>query len=382
MSVGLNRELRERERRLQAILDNVPAAVYMKDLNGRYLLINRRFEEALGLTNASVAGKTDYDLFPAAQAEAFRANDRKVLETRGGMEFEEVAGQGGRTRFYTSLKFPLLDSDRMPYAVCGVSTDVTEQHKAGQEMRALRAKVWHADRVARVGALSASLAHELNQPLAAVLSNAQAALRFLDGGKPDLREIRDILEDIVRDDKRAATVIGSLRTMVRRQDTERIRIDLPETAREMLDMLHGELVARQVETTTESEAGCVAFADKGQIQQVILNLVMNAVEAMAERPAGGRRLHLSVTRPGGDVVRIVVRDSGTGIPADEIAGVFDAFRSMKPQGMGMGLAVCRSIIESHGGSIWLEPNADRGVSACITLPLAADQPPMRADARR
>jgi PAS domain S-box-containing protein len=369
MSLGLTRELRERERRLQAMIDNVPTVVYMKDLHGRYLLINRQFEALLNLTNASVVGKTDLDLFPAAQAAAHRANDRRVIETGHALEFEEVVDLNGRAHTFISLKFPLLDVDGLPYAICGASTDISSQRESQEEMRAMRANAWHADRVARVGALSASLAHELNQPLAAVLSNAQAALRFLDSGKADLQEIRQILEDIVRDDKRAATVISSLRAMVRRQESRRERVDLSEITREMLDILHGELLVRQVETTTDLEGGCVALADKGQIQQVVLNLVMNAVEAMNGRPAGERRLHISVCRTDKGVGQIVVRDSGEGIPKDEMDKVFDAFRSTKPQGTGLGLAVCRSIAESHGGSIWLEANDDRGVSACLTLPL-------------
>ena len=369
MSLGLTRELRERERRLQAILDNVPAVVYMKDLDGRYLLVNRQFEEVIRQSNASVIGKTAFDLLPAAQAEVHLANDRRVLQTRRALEFEETADLNGQARTYVSLKFPLLDSDGLPYALCGVSTDVTELRRARREAHLLQQRIWHADRVARVGALSASLAHELNQPLAAMLSNAQAALRFIDGGKPDLRELREIFEDIVRDDKRAATVISGLRTMVRRQDTERLRVDLSEAVREMLDLLHGELLGRQVETTTEFETDCMAHADRGQVQQVVLNLVMNAVEALGEQATGERHLHLSVTRPGGGVARIAVRDSGCGIPRDEIDKVFDAFRSTKPQGMGMGLSVCRSIVEAHGGSIWIEANAGRGVTAIFTLPL-------------
>lgn len=369
MSLGLTRELRERERRLQAIIDNVASVVYVKDLHGRYLLINRPFEALLKLSNASIVGKTDLDLFPQAQAEANRANDRKVIATGRALEFEEVVNFDGRAHTFSSIKFPLLDADGLPYAICGASTDISGQRESQKEMRAMRENVWHADRVARVGALSASLAHELNQPLAAVLSNAQAALRFLDSGKADLQEIRAILEDIARDDKRAAAVISSLRAMVRRQERGREHLDLSDIIREMLDILHGELLAGQVETTTNLQGGCVVLADKGQIQQVVLNLVMNAVEAMAGRPTDERRLHISVSRTDKDVAQIVVRDSGEGVAKDEMDKVFDAFRSTKPQGTGMGLAVCRSIVESHGGSIWLESNDDLGVSALLTLPL-------------
>ncbi len=368
MSLGLTQELRERERRRQAILDNVPAVVFMKDLEGRYLLVNRHFEALYRQPGSTIVGRTARDILPAAQAETLLATDRKVLETRRGVEFEDVYDVDGGARTFVSLKFPLLDSDDQPYAICGVSTDVTELRKAEREARSLQQRIWHTDRVARAGALSASIAHELNQPLAAVLSNAQAALRFLDSGKADPREIHEILEDIVRDDKRAAAVISSLRAMVRRQETVRLRVDLSNAVKELLGMLHGELLERQVELSTELAEGCMAMADKGQVQQVVLNLVTNALDAMNGQPPGERRLRISVAREGGNA-RITVRDSGAGVPAEDIGKVFDAFRSTKPQGMGIGLSVCRSIVESHGGSIWMEPNADRGVSVCVTLPL-------------
>lgn len=370
MSFALTRELRERERRMQAILDNVPAVVFMKDLAGRYLMVNRQFEKLYGRPNASIVGKTAREVFPLAQAEALLAGDRKVLETRRSIEFENVADIGGEPRNYIALKFPLLDDDGQPYAICGVATDVTELRKSEREGRALQQRVWHMDRVARAGALSASLAHELNQPLAAVLSNAQAALRFIDGGRADPAEIRQILEDIVRDDKRAATVISNLRAMMRHQEAVRHRVDLADAVREMLEMLRGELLEQRVETVTAFVEGCVALADRGQVQQVVLNLVMNALDAMGEQPAGERRLRLEVAREG-DKARVAVRDSGAGIAPQDIGRVFDAFQSTKPQGMGIGLSLCRSIVEAHGGSIWLEANADRGVTAFFTLPLAA-----------
>jgi len=201
-----------------------------------------------------------------------------------------------------------------------------------------------------------------------VLSNAQAALRFIDSGKADPREIRQILEDIVRDDKRAATVISSLRAMLRHEETVRARVDLSDAVREMLEMLRAELLEHRVEAATAFEDGCVAMADRSQIQQVVLNLVMNALDAMGGQPAGERRMQVEVVREGAKA-RITVRDSGAGIPAEDIGRVFEPFRSTKPQGMGIGLSLCRSIVEAHGGSIWIEANADCGVTACFTLPL-------------
>jgi PAS domain S-box-containing protein len=368
MGLGLTHELREREQRQQAILDNVPAVVFVRDLEGRYLLVNRHFERVYRQPASKIVGRTAHDIFPAALAEIGLASDRKVLETRRDQESEDVIDVYGEARTFVSLRFALLDADKQPYAICGVSTDVTELRKAERDAHSLQRRIWHADRVARAGALSASIAHELNQPLAAVLSNAQAALRFIDSGEADPREIRDILADIVRDDKRAASVIGSMRAMVRRQETPRLRIDLSDALKELLDMLHSELLERQVETATELAQGCVALADKGQLQQVVLNLVMNALDAMSDQPPGERRLRISIARENSNA-RITVRDSGVGVPEEDIVKVFDAFHSTKPQGMGIGLSVCRSIVESHGGSIWMERNADRGVSVHVTLPL-------------
>lgn len=223
MNQGLIQELRESELQVRAVLDNVPAVIYLKDMEGRYLFINRHYEDLFHVTNAAMAGKTDYHLFPTAQADAVRENDRLVLQSQASLKFQESAERNGEVRSYASLKFPLLHGDGTPYGTGGVSTDITAQRKADEEMRRLRRQVWHADRVARTGALTASLAHELNQPLAAILSNAQAGLRFLARGNSDIEEVRGILEDIVRDDKRAAAVISGLRAMVRRPGVVRRR---------------------------------------------------------------------------------------------------------------------------------------------------------------
>ena len=369
MSFQLVSERRESAQRMQAVLDNVPAAVYLKDAAGRYLLVNRTCEKVLGVRANDVAGKTDLDLFPASQADAFRANDRQVLESRAPREFEEVVSRDGEVRTYRSVKFPLLDADGVPYAVCGVSTDVTEARRTEQEMRRLRGELWHADRVAHTGALSVSLAHELNQPLAAMLSNAQAALRLLSAARPDLGEIREILEDIAGDDRRASGVIASLRALVKQQTSERAIVDVAEAVSEVLQLLRGELRERRVEAITDLEPGCAIIADKVQIQQVVLNLVMNALDAMSGETAPDRSLHIRCSRSGA-TARVAVKDSGRGLAPGEVEAVFDAFRTSKPQGMGIGLSICRSIAEAHGGTLNLEPNEGRGVTAVFTLPLA------------
>jgi two-component system sensor kinase FixL len=374
MSLGLARELREGESRLQSVLDHVPAAVYLKDLQGRYLLINREFEQLYGMTNATVAGKADSDLFPAAQAAVLRTNDRRVVQSREPLELEETVDNNGEDRIRYSLKFPLFYPDGTPYAVCGVSTDITERRRAESELQQHRSTLAHVARVFILGELSASLAHELNQPLTAILSNAQAGLRFLDQDKLDLQEIREILQDIARDDKRASAVISGMRALARRQETERERIDLAEVLQQVRDLLHSELVVRGVQIEMDLEPGCAVSADRAQIQQVVLNLIMNAVEAMEGQPADQHHLQLSLSRVAEGKVQMAVRDSGKGIPVEGLAKVFDPFWTTKPQGMGLGLGICRSIIESHGGKIWVERNVAHGVTLYVKLPgLAQDE---------
>lgn len=250
-----------------------------------------------------------------------------------------------------------------------VFAQAVARSRAEHETRGLRSQLWHSDRVARIGALTGSIAHELNQPLMAILNNAQAGLRFLSGSDPDIEEIREILEDIVRDDKRAGAVIRGLRTMVRRQEPERSTIQLAATIGEVLELLYSEFLMHQVEVKKHFETACAVLADKTQIQQVMLNLVMNAIEAMRQLPANQRLLRLTVSRSDSQVVRVAVRDCGVGISGEKLAHAFDAFWSTKDKGMGLGLAVSRSIVEAHGGRIWAEANDDQGVTFFFEMPL-------------
>lgn len=369
MSLGLTRTLRDHERRMQAVLNHVPAVVYMKDLQGRYLLVNQQYEALFHVSNAYTTGKTDFELLSREQAETFHANDVKVATSRLAGEFEEIFRLDGHPHTFLSLKFPLLGQDGMPYAVCSISTDITESRHKDEEMRLLRRQIWHADRVTHTGAITASLAHELSQPLAAILSNAQAGLRFLDRDNPDLEELQALLQDIVRDDKRAGAVINGLRSMLKQQESPRENIDLSQCAEEVLELLHSEFITRGIEVERKLSPGCMLLADKAQIQQVILNLIMNAFDAMAEPTANRLNLEISVALENENKARFSVRDNGIGIPPEMLDRVFDGFFTTKTHGMGIGLAVCRSIVESHGGTIWVEKNVDQGVTFHFTLPI-------------
>lgn len=369
MNQGLTHDARELEQRMQAVLDNMPAVVYLKDLHGRYLLVNRQFGETFNYGNPGIQGKSDYDFFSREQADRLRANDRRVMHDRSPVKFEEAIDVAGETRQYLTCKFPVLSHDGTLIAVGGTSMDVTEARKLESERDTLREQVLHADRVARVSALSTSLAHELSQPLTAMLSNAQAGLRFLEKGAPAVDEFRDILQDIVRDDERAIGIIRGLRAMLRQKNNARERIDLADVVTESLDLIHDEILRRGVHCERDLQPGCPILADRVQIQQVLLNLVMNALDALDTQSAEQRRLRVSVVSDGDGQTRVAVRDSGAGLPPNQTEQIFESFYSTKSKGLGMGLALCRSIIESHGGRIWANDNADRGATVQFILPM-------------
>ncbi|MCO6412218.1 MAG: PAS domain-containing protein [Thiogranum sp.] len=373
MNQSLLHALHETERQMQAMLDNVPAVVYLKDLQGRYLLVNRQFRERFHIGDAAVTGKSDYDLFPAAQAETLRFNDSRVLQECRPAQFDESVDVDGETRHFLTIKFPVLTPEGMPQALGGASTDVTHARQLAREMDALREQVLHADRVARVSALSTSLAHELSQPLTAMLSNAQAGLRFMEQGGDALDECRDILQDIVRDDERAIAIIGGLRAMLRQKGAAREPIALADAVTEALDLMRDETLRRGVHCECRLDDDSKVFADKVQIEQVMLNLVMNALDALDGSPAGQRHLLVSVATDGDGQARVAVRDSGPGLPPNQHDRIFDSFYSTKSQGLGMGLALCRSIIESHGGRIWASDNADQGATVQFVLPIVAER---------
>jgi PAS domain S-box-containing protein len=369
MNRALNAESRMAHQYMRALIDHVPALVYVKDAQGRYLLVNRRFEETFRVSGRSLAGRSDEALVKESNAEGLRANDRQVLDTGRAVEFEDAFEMGNEARTFSTLKFPILDPEGKPCAICGISTDISAERGLEREVGTLRTQVWHADRVARLNTLGSSLAHELRQPLAAILANAEAGLRLLARDPPDLDESKAILRDIVRDNGRAIAIIDGLRDMLRYGAAGRRPVRLADVVQEALDYTQGEMRRRGVACERSLDASCVVLVDKVQIGQVVLNLVMNALDAMEDRPPGQKELFVSVARDREGQAEVKVRDSGTGLPAGDPEGIFESFFSTKTRGLGMGLPLSRSIIESHGGRIWATNNADRGATVQFVLPL-------------
>lgn len=229
-----------------------------------------------------------------------------------------------------------------------------------------------ASRIAALGVLAASLAHELNQPLAAILTNAQAAQRFLAVESPDLEEVREILLDISENDRRAVEILHGLRALAQREPAEMVPLDLNQVVRAAADLADGAAHRRDVRLVLELEDDLPEiWGGAAQLRQALTNLVMNGLEAMEAGP-GDRELLLRTRRVDGGSVEVAVRDTGTGIPEDQLSELFRAFHTTKSAGTGIGLWIARSFVQAHGGRLWAANNPERGATFFVTLPSTSE----------
>jgi signal transduction histidine kinase len=227
----------------------------------------------------------------------------------------------------------------------------------------------HANRVMTMGQLTASIAHEVNQPIAATVTNAYAALRWLGSHAPDLEEVRQALDTIIKDGNRAGDVIGRIRALIKKVPPRHDRLDINEAILEVIEVTRSELLRNGVSLQTELAKGLPLIrGDRIQLQQIVLNLIMNSVEAMSEASKGSRDLLISTAEDISNGVLVAVRDTGPGLNPESLERLFDPFYTTKPGGMGMGLSICRSIIEAHGGRIWAAANVPQGASFHFGLP--------------
>jgi two-component system sensor kinase FixL len=238
----------------------------------------------------------------------------------------------------------------------------------------LRQDLTHIGRVSALGELTASLAHELSQPLTAILSNAQAAQRLVAGDVVDLEKVREILSDIVADDKRAAAVISGLRGLLKKGEPEFVPLDLNEIVGAVAWLMRSDTIMRNVSMSLELSPDLPgARGDRVQLQQVVLNLVLNGLEAMREPHAGARTLVIRTGRDGAGALRVTVEDSGPGIALKDLGHIFEPLYTTKSEGLGMGLAIVRTIVNAHGGAVGAENNPQGGASFRFTLPVASER---------
>jgi len=369
-----NEELISDERGfLRQVIDVVPNLIFAKNREGQFVLVNQAVADLYGTTVDAMIGKTSGDFNKNPQeVEAFRRADLEVLDTlKEKLNPEEkITDARGQIRWLQTVKRPILGKDGTASLMLGSATDITARRQADLEVARQRNELAHFSRLTMLGVISGSIAHELNQPLAAVLSNAQAALRLLE--KNQFGEVHEILQDIVRDNKRAGEIIQGLRLLLRNGESRRRRLDLNELVRDALRLVHSDILNGGVALTTGfTPATPKVEGDQVQLQQVLLNLVVNACDAMAGNPAGDRKLHVAVEPTADSCVEVRVVDHGEGIPPGEIERVFEPFVTTKKDGLGLGLSVCRKIIQSHGGRLWAANNPGHGASFQFTLPASS-----------
>jgi PAS domain S-box-containing protein len=272
-------------------------------------------------------------------------------------------------------------SDRSVDYFVGLVQDVTARKTAEAALLEARAELARITRVTTMGELAASIAHEVNQPLTAIITNANACARWLGATPPNLGEANAAMDRLVRDAKRAAAVLAGIRSFLKRQPAQRAQLDLNDLIVEVLAMMQGKMRANGVSSSLVPARGSVIVnGDRVQLQQVLLNLVINSIEAMALTSSGERRLQIHLDFAGLAEIRVSVKDSGIGLTFEHRSRIFEAFHTTKPHGMGMGLAISRSIIEAHGGRLWLAPKQGPGETFQFTLPADAprDLPPLDA----
>src|SRR5262245_8722575 len=372
--------LRESEQVKSAILASLSSNVAVLDREGRIVTVNdgwtRFAKESGGMPDAGV-GASYLDVWRRAAGddapyagEALAGIEAVLDRSRAGFTLEYPSrAPGGGERWFTISVVPLS----LPEGGAVVShTEITERKRAELEAQRSRQELAHFTRVSTIGELTASLAHELNQPLTGILANAQAALRLLEATPPDLLEIRSILSDIVNDDKRAGDVIRRLRGLLRKEGTQFRLLDLNALIRDVAKLLSSDAVIRNISVRLElGPDPMFVSGDSVQLQQVVLNLLLNAMEAMAECAGDRRAITVRTESTEGEAVHVSVRDAGTGFRQGAQHRIFEPFYTTKPSGLGMGLAISKSIIEAHGGRIWAVDNSPAGAIFHFSLPVAA-----------
>ncbi len=278
---------------------------------------------------------------------------------------------GGTVKYIHTVGHPVLNASGDLVEFVGTVIDVTERKRAEEERERLRqaqADLAHVNRVTTMGELTASLAHEVNQPIAAAVTNANTCVRWLAADTPNLEEARAAAMRIVKDGTRAAEIIKRIRLLFKKNTPERELVDVNEVIREMIVMLRTEATRYAISVRTQLAAELPpVMGDRVQLHQVMMNLIMNSIEAMKD-VEGTRELAIKSQRSENEQLLVCVSDSGVGLPPQHADQVFDAFFTTKSHGTGMGLSISRSIVESHGGRLWAADNSPRGASFYLTLP--------------
>jgi PAS domain S-box-containing protein len=376
----LYNDLGEREARIRRLVDSNIIGIMIWDFQGRIIEANEAILDMLGYSHEDlVSGQIGWaELTPAEWVAADQDALAQVSATGSCRPYEKEYSRKDGSRVPILMAGALFEWNRDEGVAFVI--DMTERKRAEEKLRASERRLLdaqlelaHVNRVSTIGQLTASIAHEVNQPLAGVIANAEACLRWLDRGTPDLDAARRSVEWVLDDGNRASEVIRRVRALANKTDIEKAPLDINVVVSEVIALVRRELISHRVSVRTEfAPALPMVLGDRVQLHQVIINLVMNGIEAMQSVTDRPRELVIRSSQDETHQVLVSVTDSGVGISAENADRVFNAFFTTKSSGMGMGLSICRSIMEAHGGRLWATVNVPRGATFQFTLPVNAD----------
>jgi PAS domain S-box-containing protein len=368
-------DLQEREAKVRRLFDSNIIGILILDAEGRILEANEAFLRMLGYSRGDlISGRLSRTaLTPKEWSDATERAQVELRATGSCKAFEKEYFRKDGTRVPVLVGGATFGESRDGVAFV---LDLTERKRAEAEARESERRyreaqmaLAHANRVTTMGELAASIAHEVNQPIAATIINARSALNWLGRDPPDLNEVQEILHSIIKDGDRAGQVVGRIRALIKKEPQRHDQLDINEAIREVIEVTRSEVLGNRVSLQTKLAEGLpVIRGDRIELQQIVLNLIMNAIEAMSDASKGPRDLLISTVEDQSNNVLVCVRDSGPGLNPENLERLFDSFYTTKAGGMGMGLSICRSIVEAHGGRLWATPNAPRGASFHFSLP--------------
>ncbi|HSI49490.1 MAG TPA: PAS domain S-box protein [Ideonella sp.] len=364
--------LKASEQRLKLIIDTIPVMAWSSDAGGYVDFFSKNLLDFCGLRYEDVVGEGYSRMFHQDDVDSMLHRWERVRSIKRGEEIDaRVRRADGEYRWFTFRQSPLLDANGDVVKWYGALIEIEDRKRAEDELRQSQNELARVARMTTLGELAVSIAHEVNQPLMAIVTDAGTCMRWLDEAQFDATRARQAAERVVREGHRAGEIVAGIRALARKAPARMEPMDLHQAIRDVLLVLNGEFRRRNVDANFDVGAEpLIVLGDRTQLQQVLLNLVMNSVESMADTEQVGRRLKIcSAVREDG-FGQVSVIDTGTGVQRGDMDRIFDAFFSTKPGGIGMGLSICRSIVEAHGGSVSARNEVPRGSTFSFTVPLA------------
>jgi PAS domain S-box-containing protein len=351
------------------LLDLTHDSIFVRGTDDLITYWNRGAEAIYGWSAEQAAGKSTHQLLQTVFPAALDEINRELLRS-GRWEGEIVHTKRDGSAVVVASRWALKrDAEGKPLAVLETNTDISERRQAEAAVLQAQAELAHVTRLTTLGELTASIAHEVNQPLAGIVLNGEACLRWVDRDNPDLDEVRNAVRRSIADAQRASDIVRRIRSLSKKGDIQMTLIDVNEIVNESLVLLQRELVANRITLKLKlTNRRLPALGDRVQLQQLLINLLLNGIQAMAAGDNALREIIVATSVDESDQVNVRVQDSGPGIDPDNARQLFKAFFTTKADGIGMGLSICRSIIEAHGGRVWVVPNPGRGAIFQFSLP--------------